>query len=49
METENLLTKIAKELENLKIPYLVTGGIAVAVWGRVRATLDIDIVIENQP
>lgn len=46
METENLLTKVTKELENLKIPYLVTGGIAVAVWGRVRSTLDIDIVIE---
>ena len=46
METENLLTKIAKELKNLEIPYLVTGGIAVAAWGRVRATLDIDIVIE---
>lgn len=46
METENLLTKVAKILGGLDIPYLVTGGIAVATWGRVRATLDIDIVIE---
>lgn len=46
MEAENLLIKVTQALENLKIPYLVTGGIAVAAWGRVRATFDIDIVIE---
>ncbi|KPJ56580.1 hypothetical protein AMJ49_04505 [Parcubacteria bacterium DG_74_2] len=28
------------------MPYIITGGIAVAAWGRVRATFDIDIVIE---
>lgn len=46
METEKLLIKVAQILESLDIPYLVTGGIAVAAWGRVRATYDIDIVIE---
>jgi len=46
MEREKLLIKISQILEKLNIPYLVTGGIAVAAWGRVRATFDIDIVIE---
>ena len=46
MEVENLLVKVAKILQNLDIPYLITGGIAVTVWGRPRATFDIDIVVE---
>lgn len=46
MEIENLLLKVTQSLEELKIPYLVTGGIAVAIWGRPRSTLDIDIVIK---
>jgi hypothetical protein len=49
MTPENLLCKIAKILEKLKIPYVVTGGFAVSVWGRPRYTADIDIVIELLP
>lgn len=45
-DPRQLLVKIAKTLKQLKIPYLVTGGIAVLVWGRPRFTADIDIVIE---
>lgn len=41
-----LLIQIAKILKALKIPYLVTGGMAVFVWGRPRFTADIDIVVE---
>lgn len=41
-----LLTRIAKVLNDLSIPYLVTGGMAVFIWGRPRYTADIDIVIE---
>lgn len=41
-----LLVKVAKILEDLKIPYMVTGGMAVIAWGRIRTTADIDIVIE---
>ncbi|OGI28592.1 MAG: hypothetical protein A2420_00200 [Candidatus Moranbacteria bacterium RIFOXYC1_FULL_44_13] len=33
-------------LERLEIPYVVTGGVAVTVWGRPRFTADIDIAIE---
>ena len=46
MEIEKLLMKVTKILERLNISYLITGGIAVTVWGRPRATFDIDIVIE---
>lgn len=41
-----LLAKISRLLEDLKIPYLVTGGWAVTVWGRPRFTADIDLVIK---
>lgn len=43
---EKLLLEIAKILGNLKIEYFVTGGFAVSVWGRPRATFDIDIIIK---
>jgi len=49
METtshEKLLVQIASILERFDIEYLVTGGFAVSVWGRPRATFDIDIVIK---
>ena len=41
-----LLVKVARILDKLGIPYMVTGGIAVLVWGRPRFTADIDIVIK---
>lgn len=46
MEYERLLIKIVKILENLNIKYFITGGFAVSVWGRPRATFDIDIVVK---
>lgn len=48
MEITGLLIKIAEILERLNIHYLVTGGVAVSVWGRTRHTADIDIIIELQ-
>lgn len=43
---KDLLVNIAKILRQLKIPYLITGGMAVLIWGRPRFTADIDIVLE---
>lgn len=45
-ELEKLLTTIAGVLDELHIPYFITGGAAIAFWGRPRFTADIDIVVE---
>ncbi len=49
MEIEDLLLRVAKILDKLKIPYVITGGMAVSVWGRPRSTMDIDIIIKLKP
>lgn len=41
-----LLTQVTAVLDKLGIPYFITGGFAVSVWGRPRATFDIDIVVK---
>ena len=46
IDPRHLLVKVAEILQKLKIPYMVTGGMAVFVWGRPRFTADIDIVVE---
>ena len=40
------MLRVAKILDKLKIPYIITGGMAVSVWGRPRSTADIDIIVE---
>lgn len=42
---EKLIKKIAKKLDEDKIPYMVIGGQAVLVYGRPRLTRDIDITL----
>ncbi len=49
MEITAFLVKIAKILDQLGIPYAITGGMAVSVWGRVRHTADVDIIVELAP
>lgn len=46
IDPRHLLVKVAEILEGLKVPYIVTGGMAVFVWGKPRFTADIDIVIQ---
>lgn len=43
---EKLLLKVVPILDELQIDYYITGGFAVSVWGRPRATFDIDIVVK---
>lgn len=43
---DEILVKVAKILDKLKISYYVSGGFAVSVYGRARFTADIDIVIK---
>ena len=42
---EKLLLEVTLILDKLKINYYITGGFAVSVWGKPRATFDIDIVV----
>lgn len=49
MEITAFLVKIAKILDGLGIPYAITGGMAVSIWGRVRHTADVDIIVELVP
>lgn len=46
MDFESLIIKVTEILDKLKIPYAITGGYAVSIWGRLRATFDIDVVVE---
>lgn len=41
-----LLTQVTVVLDKLERSYFITGGFAVSVWGRPRATFDIDIVVK---
>src|SRR6266545_2094552 len=37
--------EISSVLESLHIPYMVIGGIANAIWGEPRATVDVDVTV----
>lgn len=45
-DPRDLLVQVAKILDELKITHIVSGGMAVFVWGKPRFTADIDIVVE---
>jgi predicted nucleotidyltransferase len=42
---EEALASLARLLEQHQLDYMVIGGLANAVWGEPRATLDIDVTI----
>lgn len=43
------LSRILKIFQRLEIPFALAGGYAVAAWGAVRATRDIDFLAEVAP
>lgn len=45
-DPRHLLVEVSRILKKLNIPYIITGGMAVFIWGRPRFTADIDIVVE---
>lgn len=45
IDPRHLLVNVADVLSKFGIPYFVTGGMAVFVWGRPRFTADIDMAI----
>src|SRR5882762_10150665 len=42
---EQAVVEIAAALESLTIDYMIVGGIANAVWGEPRATIDVDVTV----
>lgn len=50
IDPKKFLVQIISILDNIGIDYFITGGFAVAIWGRPRSTSDIDAVIQiRQP
>jgi hypothetical protein len=47
MNIEETLLTVTKYFDEKEIPYVVIGGFAAIVWGRVRTTYDIDIIIDH--
>lgn len=46
MDQQELLTRTARILDALKIPYMVTGSFAVNFYGIPRTTHDIDLIVQ---
>lgn len=46
MIQQEILLKVIDKLNQINIPYMVVGGIAVIFFGRPRLTHDFDIIIE---
>lgn len=45
-DPKNLLIKVVKLLDRLGIQYVLTGGLAVTIWGIPRYTNDADLIIQ---
>jgi hypothetical protein len=43
------LLEVSSLLERLSVPHMLIGGLAVALWGEPRATLDVDFTIWVDP
>jgi len=39
------LTELCLFLDNIRVDYILIGGLAVSIWGEPRATVDIDFLI----
>ena len=46
-EIKNVLSRLVKIFHAINLKYVIVGGIAVIHYGHVRATQDIDIIIED--
>lgn len=46
-EIENVLSRLYNVFEATKIKYVIVGGIAIIHYGHIRATQDIDIILED--
>lgn len=46
---ESALLEVASLLEEMGLPYMLIGGLAVALWGAPRSTLDVDLSVWVEP
>ena len=46
---EEALAGITAFFDELSIPYMLIGGLAMAAWGEARATLDVDLSVWIEP
>jgi len=49
MSEPSLIELFVRPLNLLRVPYLVTGGVASVVYGEPRLTRDIDLVLQLRP
>jgi hypothetical protein len=49
MTDASLISLFVRPLNQLRIPYMVTGAVASVVYGEPRFTRDIDLVVELRP
>lgn len=42
------LLKVCSSLNQVQVPYMIIGGLAVALWATPRATVDLDFIISLQ-
>ncbi len=48
-EIEQILDRLEKIFNAVKMKYVIVGGIAVIHYGHIRTTQDVDLIIENEP
>lgn len=48
-QLESALLEITSILDDLRVPYVLIGGLAVSLWGEPRSTLDIDLSLWVEP
>jgi predicted nucleotidyltransferase len=46
---ELAVLEVTGALEQVGVPYMLIGGIAVSLWGEPRSTLDVDVTIWAEP
>ncbi len=46
LDLDNTIAKVVKVLDDLEIPYVFTGGVAVITYGDPRTTNDVDLVLK---
>lgn len=49
MTEPSLISLFVRPLNQLRIPYLVTGGVAAVIYGEPRMTRDIDLIVRLRP